>query len=216
MNIVKPCKAIAGGAVLSLALVHAPAKAAVDFQSNSLTTLPAGGTIISGDYTFFSTSAIGIVNGNTSPFGVSNGTNMLVFSNQGVLTVTRSDNGLFALGGLDAGGWLNLPTPNPAQLSFTGHLQGGGKVSLFAPSPPGLPTLSFAHVTTSPLSTNLTSLTMTMTGYGSSAYAAIDNLLLSAPVPVPVPVPVPEPETYALFLAGLGLVGVIARRRRAS
>lgn len=26
--------------------------------------------------------------------------------------------------------------------------------------------------------------------------------------------PVPEPETYAMFLAGLGLMGVIARRRR--
>ena len=26
---------------------------------------------------------------------------------------------------------------------------------------------------------------------------------------------VPEPETYAMFLAGLGLIGVIARRRRA-
>jgi len=25
--------------------------------------------------------------------------------------------------------------------------------------------------------------------------------------------PVPEPETYAMFLAGLGLIGFIARRR---
>lgn len=30
------------------------------------------------------------------------------------------------------------------------------------------------------------------------------------------PVPVPEPETYAMMLAGIGLLGVIARRRRQS
>ena len=34
--------------------------------------------------------------------------------------------------------------------------------------------------------------------------------LLSQTIP-----PVPEPETYAMMLAGMGLVGVIARRRRA-
>jgi hypothetical protein len=26
--------------------------------------------------------------------------------------------------------------------------------------------------------------------------------------------PVPEPETYAMFLAGLGLMGAVARRRK--
>ncbi|MFZ2971448.1 MAG: PEP-CTERM sorting domain-containing protein [Ferribacterium limneticum] len=32
----------------------------------------------------------------------------------------------------------------------------------------------------------------------------------------PAVMPVPEPETYAMFMAGLGLIGFIARRRRAN
>ena len=34
-------------------------------------------------------------------------------------------------------------------------------------------------------------------------------------LPPPIPTPVPEPETYALMLAGLGLVGAAVRRRKA-
>lgn len=41
----------------------------------------------------------------------------------------------------------------------------------------------------------------------SAPYAVVDNFTFSTPVP--------EPETYALFLAGLGLLGVIGSKRRA-
>jgi hypothetical protein len=40
----------------------------------------------------------------------------------------------------------------------------------------------------------------------------IDNVLVTGDVANPVP----EPETYALMLAGLGVVGAVARRRRAA
>lgn len=40
----------------------------------------------------------------------------------------------------------------------------------------------------------------------SAPYAVVDNFTFSAPVP--------EPETYAMFLAGLGLLGAAARKRR--
>ena len=48
---------------------------------------------------------------------------------------------------------------------------------------------------------------------GKPAYwgPVIDNVVLTETTP-----PVPEPETYAMFLAGLGLIGAIARRRRAA
>ena len=34
------------------------------------------------------------------------------------------------------------------------------------------------------------------------------------PIPPPPPPPIPEPETYAMMLAGLGLIGAVVRRRR--
>ena len=43
---------------------------------------------------------------------------------------------------------------------------------------------------------------------GPAAYA-ISSSITAVP-----PVPVPEPETYAMLLAGLGVVGFLARRRR--
>lgn len=65
-----------------------------------------------------------------------------------------------------------------------------------------------------------------MTGTSEAGYGAIGTMsgypvsqtisLIAPPITPPVPVTpaVPEPETYAMFLAGLGLMGAIARRRR--
>jgi hypothetical protein len=205
MNIMKLGNALLVTAALSTALMHAQANAAVDpvnFDSSQNPAMRVGGvTIQSGDYSFSSSSSFGVVNGDYNPsYGVSNHTPMLVFQNAGELTITRSDNGLFALGSLDVGGWANLAT-NTALLAITGHKQSGDVIATSA-----LSTTSFAHVTTSALFTNLTSLTLKTTGYsGGSYYAAIDNLALA---------PVPEPETYAMMLAGLGLLAVVARRRK--
>jgi hypothetical protein len=50
-----------------------------------------------------------------------------------------------------------------------------------------------------------TKLTFTATGTSDSLGTSLDNISVTA---------VPEPETYAMMLAGLGLVGFAARRRK--
>jgi hypothetical protein len=47
------------------------------------------------------------------------------------------------------------------------------------------------------------------TDYGSGGYSGDEGI--SVP---PVVTPVPEPETYAMLLAGLGLIGFMVRRRK--
>ncbi|MDO8969365.1 MAG: PEP-CTERM sorting domain-containing protein, partial [Saprospiraceae bacterium] len=41
-----------------------------------------------------------------------------------------------------------------------------------------------------------------------------ETLLTSVPIPALLPPAVPEPETYAMLLAGLGLVGYTVSRRK--
>ena len=49
--------------------------------------------------------------------------------------------------------------------------------------------------------------THTNNGVTGQYYFQVRNGVITAPVP--------EPETYAMLLAGLGLVGVMSRRRKA-
>ena len=53
------------------------------------------------------------------------------------------------------------------------------------------------------ISKTFTCVTVTVTGTNGGSYAGVLNLT-----------PIPEAETYAIFLAGLGLMGFISRRHK--
>ena len=55
------------------------------------------------------------------------------------------------------------------------------------------------------------SIDTTATEYGSYA---LDNLQVASSLEIAAVTQVPEPESYAMFMAGLGLMGFIARRRK--
>ncbi len=54
--------------------------------------------------------------------------------------------------------------------------------------------------------TTLVSLSVKAVGKGTNVWPTVNNLTIAAAVP--------EPETYAMLLAGLGIIGFVARRRQ--
>lgn len=174
----------------------------VDFNSNTTSVLASGGTINSGTspdvYSFSAPGVLAVLTLDPG-VGVFNETKSLVFLNAASLAISRVDNGLFSLSGLDVGFTSGFLDPSE-QLKITGH-SGSGDVSITT----ALSKTSFANIST-PSFNNLTSLTLSVLGNTSSpGYVAIDNLHVTA---------VPEPETYAMFLAGLALIAHATRRRR--
>lgn len=87
---------------------------------------------------------------------------------------------------------LTLPTQSALDLSFSVDLS--SVCSVMGSCDILLDGSNSFHLGLKPLQGSLAS----ANGYGYTYLAA----------------PVPEPETYAMLLAGLGLIGVVARRRR--
>jgi hypothetical protein len=101
-------------------------------------------------------------------------------------------------------GW----TYSPDGLNANGCMGGIDHGACFTKTPP-LALSNDMTFSVDLFGTNLNLFTPTLKVQFLSADGTKQGSLLSMPIPA-----VPEPETYALMLAGLGIMGFVARRRR--
>jgi hypothetical protein len=132
------------------------------------------------------------------------------------LTMTKTGGGLFALSSFDGAGAFNFGEGSafiPTQIDVTGVMAGGGtvyqafQIDKSTGSNGGLNFTSYAF---SPSFTNLVSVRFSSSGSDLPEFNgfSVDNINATAVTAVP------EAEIYAMLLAGLGMMGFVARRRR--
>ncbi|TXT26728.1 MAG: hypothetical protein FD134_438 [Gallionellaceae bacterium] len=144
----------------------------------------------------------------------SNTTAALINANlRSVVTMAQVGGAAFSLnsffaGGRNPQGYYSLAT----SIDILGNLVGGGTVSTSVVLDSSS-SYAWAQYSLSPSFSNLSSVTFTAQGNGNRPEFLIDDISINA---APVPAPVPEPESYAMLLAGLGLMGFAARRRSRS
>lgn len=103
------------------------------------------------------------------------------------------------------------PDPKTLDVSISGGVLAAQQASVAKPANiPSMTWTPFAYYFT-PATTGAYTLTFQSTsdagGAGNHWGPALDNVMITA---------IPEPEAYAMMLAGLGLMGWVARRRRQS
>lgn len=121
----------------------------------------------------------------------------------GVTTLTKDGGGTFSINSIDLAP-VATSYGGGAMVSFIGSMLGGGTVNASFTLNDTFTFQTFAFNGFS----NLSSVSWTQT----HPYHQFDNIALD----VRAVSPVPEPETYAMLLAGLGLIGFMTRNRKKS
>jgi hypothetical protein len=144
---------------------------------------------------------------------VSGSTELLMPYGPSSVTLTAANSSPFDLASFMAAGTFDLsswgPNYTPTTINVVGHLVTGGTVTeSFQIASTGSGPLPFTLETANASFTNLSSVTFSSSGSAYDIYNgfALDDVNVTA---------VPENSSTALMLAGLGLVGLVARRRKA-
>ncbi len=186
-------KSVVAAAVLCGSIVGAPASATlIDF--NSYTPLNTCGTFSTGGLTFSTNTGTCVADWNPNPIST-NGTPALIYG-YGDLEITRTGGGLFEITTFSAGiSWYSVQTFYPIHvlatfadnttISGTFHIGLGFGTS--NASGPLLKKLAFTGL--------------------PDGYVAIDDITVNFGA-------VPEPTSWAMLIAGFGIVGATMRMRR--
>lgn len=134
-----------------------------------------------------------------------NGNHFLSFDNVGAMTLDVSFNGLKTKGfAFDFSAWQELGSTTPATISVSYFDAANSLIGTHSETiSPSLGWESYnLSLTSGYVSDSANIARVSITGDG----VVLDNLTFTQAVP--------EPESYAMLLAGLGLMGVVARRRQ--